>query len=132
LASPAKDKHLFASEVENVSHASHASSSHASSSHAPHASPYASPLVYKDVEHIVWHPARKAGGMGLMRYKKSPVVFGVLTNDSTLAHSPPKKKLCVDHKTSPNFHRSEYEHAYELSFDDIPEPPKVKRTALIE
>jgi hypothetical protein len=118
MASPVKDKHMFACEIENAYPASY-TALHALD--ASHASPHAS-HAYKDVEHIVWHPVRKVGttGLGLMRFEKS-------TLENACVSSPLKKKLRVDHKTSPHFNRHREEtHPYELSID-MPEPPKVKR-----
>lgn len=76
-------------------------------------------------------PGAFSAGLGLMRWgspatkppPKTPSAPSRTTDENVA--SPPKKKMRLDHTTSPDFHRS-YSRIYELSMD-MPEPPSVKR-----
>ena len=90
--------------------------------------------AYKDVELISWHDdehvrnvrQRLSGGLGLMQHAKARP--GVLRASPKYA-SP--KRTTVNHTTSPEFHRSEaHRSCYELSIG-MPEPPAVKRMAMV-
>jgi hypothetical protein len=77
-----------------------------------------------------------SAGLGLMRWgspnvtKKPKTPAAPSRTFDENVSSPPKKKLHVDHTTSPDFYRGYSRvYSYELSMD-MPEPPSVKRMPL--
>jgi len=76
---------------------------------------------YASPQHLVWKEVKQVrpSGLGLMRFKSV---------ENTVYASPPKKKLRVDHTTSPDFHQTRETHvaAYELY---IGMPPAIKRVS---